>query len=341
METCGSLSEIYQNSFPFVLSIMGVSSAIFSPITVCLNALLMASFIATKQISLNTTNFLIMFLCLSDLVNGAVPMPLLASLLLSNDGMMRCTRSAIGKMTFFFFSYLSGTTTVLIAIDRYLNMNPNLERHSRLYKVFQKPYIYYLLAFVTISMFSFSLANILIRRENSIIFGLLTIASDILIILGVSVVATLYIKGYLRIRKFTEASPIYRERNGTATRPQYVRNLYRSVLILVLIMMLVYVPLCLATTAVMIDVFIGSENVNRVAYSIHFSATLLVNLNCTINALVILWFNKVAKQWVLSKIRSCFSRRTRVTANISNDGGIASVTQNQPIAVVGQNSGIY
>ena len=325
METCGSLSEIYQNSFSFVLSIMGVSSAIFSPITVCLNALLMASFIATKQVSLNTTNSLIMFLCLSDLVNGAVPMPLLASLLLSNHGMARCLRSAIGKLTFFFFSYLSGTITVLIAIDRYLNMNPHLERHSRLYKVFQKPYIYYLLVIVAIIMLSFSSAITLIGRENSIIFGLLMLASNILIASVVSVVATLYIKGYIRIRKFTEASPIYRERNGNATRPQYVRNLYRSVLVLVLIMMLVYVPPCIATTAVMIDVFIGSENINRIAYSIHFLATLLIYLNCAIDALVILWFNKAAKQWVLSKIRYCFAKRTRVTANISNDGRIAGI----------------
>ena len=338
MEWCASLSEIYHSSFPFVVTMVGIGSAILSPITVCLNTLLMASFIAKKQVSQNTSNFLIMFLCLSDLVNGAVAMPLLASILLSNHGKTRCIRSTIGNLTFYFFNFLSATITVLIAIDRYLNMNPHLERQSRLYKVFQKPQIYYLLAFVAISMLAFSLANVLLSREFSVNLGLLIIANVILFTAAISVVATLYIKGYIRIRKFTEASPIYRERN--ATRPQYVRNLYRSVLVLVLVMMLIYVPLCMATIAVLIDVLMGSGNVSRVAYSINFSSTLLLYLNCTINVLVVLWFNNVAKQWVLRKIRSCFSKRITKTVNISNDVGVAGVSQNQSIAVVGHSSGI-
>ena len=334
MEGCGYLLDFYQNTFPIVLTIMGVCNAILSPITVCLNALLMASFVATKQVNLNTTNFLIMLLCLSDFINGAVPMPLLASILLSNHGMTTCIRFAIFRLTFFFFSFISATITVLIAIDRYLNMNPHLERHSWLYKAFQKPYIYYLFAFVATGMLSFSLANIIIGRENSVIFGLLITANFILITSGICIVAALYIKGYIRIRNFTEASPIYRERNGSVTRPHYVRNLYRSVLVLVLAMILIYVPLCIATIALMIDVFMGSEKINRVTYSIHVSATLLFCLNCAINVLVIFWFNNVAKQWVQSKIRTCFSKRTRETANISNDVGIAGVGPNQPVALV-------
>ena len=334
MESCGYLLEFHQNTFPIVLTITGVCNAIFSPITVCLNAFLMASFVATKQVNLNTTNFLIMLLCLSDLINGAVSMPLLASILLSDHGMTRCFRFAIVRLTFYLFSFTSATITVLIAIDRYLNMDPHLERHSWLHKAFQKPNIYYLLAFVATILLSFSLVNMMIGREQPLIFGLLIMANVILITSAVSVVATLYVKGYIRIRKFTEASPIYRERNGNATRPQYVRNLYRSVLVLVSVMMLIYVPLCIATIALMIDAFIGSDNINQVTYSIHVSTTLLLCINCTINVLVIFWFNNDAKQWAQSKIRSCFSKRTRETANISNDVGIAGVAQNQPVALV-------
>lgn len=264
-------------------------------------------------------------------------MPFLASVHLSNDDTRRCISFEIAQVTTGYFGFASATITVLIAIDRYLNMNPNLERRSKFYKVFQAPYIYYLLALLTTSMLALSLANTFITDETtSNNFGLMIIVNIILLTIGVCVVATLYIKGYLRIRKFTEASPIYRERNGNATRPQYVRNLYRSVLVLVVLMTLTYVPLCVATMVVMIYVFIGSENENRVAYSVYILSVLPLYLNCVVNALVILWFNKVAKRWVLRKIRFCSSEGTRETSNISNDVGIAGVAQNQPIAVVMQ-----
>ena len=317
---------------------MGLSCAILSPITMSLNALLMVSFIATKQVSLNTTNFLIMCLCLSDFLTGAVPMPVLASVQFSNDDTIRCIGFKTAQVTTGCFTFASVFLTVLIATDRYLNMNPNIERRSRCYKVFQAPYIYYFLAFVTTSMLGLSIVNTLtanVKTRSNV--GLLIIVNVILLTTAVCIIAILYIKGYLRIRKFTEASPIYRERNGNATRPQYVRNLYRSVLILVVLMMLIYVPLCITTIAISIDVFIRSSSVNRFAYSMYSLAVLLLYLNCVINALVMLWFNKVANKWVLSKMGSCFSRKdTREAVNISRDIRSAGVAGEPPVAIVMQ-----
>ena len=264
-------------------------------------------------------------------------MPLLASVHLSNDDAVRCIRFKIAQVTSGCLGFVSVFLTVLIAVDRYLNMNPNLERLSRFYKIFQAPYIYYVIALVTTSMLGLSIANTFMADVKlSSNFGLLTSVNVTLLTIGVCVVATLYIKGYIRIRKFTEASSIYRERNGNATRPQYVRNLYRSVLILVVLMTVIYVPLCIATIVVLIDVFIESSNANRVAYSMFVLTVLPLYMNCAINAFVILWFNKVAKQWVLSKMQCCFSKGTRETASISSDVRISGVAQNQPIAVITQ-----
>ena len=337
MLDCGPLPVVYQSSFPFVSTVMGLSSAILSPMTVCFNALLVASFIATKQVHINTTNFLIMCLSISDFLNGAVPMPLLAIFLLSNDAAGRCIGFKITQVTSGCLGFVSVFLTVLIAVDRYLNMNPNLERSSRFYKVFQPPYIYYAIAFVTTSMLGLSIANtFMANAKSSNNFGLLVTVNVILLTIGVCVVATLYIKGYIRIRKFTETSSIYRERSGNATRPQYVRNLYRSVLILVVLMTVIYVPLCIASIFVLIPLFIKSSHVNRVAYSMFTLTVLPLYMNCVINAFVILWFNNVAKQWVLSKMRCCFSKGNRESANITSHIRVTSVAQNQPIAVVTQ-----
>ena len=265
-------------------------------------------------------------------------MPVMASIHLSNDETIRCIGFQTAQVTTGCFGFASVFLTVLIATDRYLNMNPNFERHSRFYKVFQAPYIYCLLAVGTTSMLGLTIVNTFIANlttRNNI--GLLMVLNVILLTTAVCVIAVLYVKGYLRIRKFTEASPIYRERNGNATRPQYVRNLYRSVLILVVLMILIYLPLCIATIVVLADVYIRPNRVNRVANSMYSLAVLLLYLNCVINALVILWFNKVANKWLLSKMRSCFSRKdTREAANISSDVRIAGMAREQPVAVVTQ-----
>ena len=150
MGNCDSVSNAYQNSIPLISAIVGATYAVLSPLIIILNALVMASFIATKQVYLNTTNLLTMCLCLSDLFNGAVTLSLLAYALLHYPSTNNCSAVMIGQIASTFFPVLSAIITLLIAIDRYLNMNPKLDRHSRCYRLFQRPYIYCLLAFLTI-----------------------------------------------------------------------------------------------------------------------------------------------------------------------------------------------
>ena len=324
MENCRARVEIYHNSFPFVPNVVGISLAIFAPITVFLNALLMASFIATKQVHLNASNFLIMCVSLSDLLNGAITMPLLASGLFEIDlkkgcGILNPAQAANG-----FCATFSAILTVLIAVDRYLNMNPNLERSSRCAKVFQRPKIYYLVIFIAIGLLihSITITYAITVDIKSVQFASMIFLNSLMVTLGICAVAVLYTKAYIRIRNFTDASPIYKERNGNATRPQYVRNLCRSVLVLVVTMMLAYVPLCFAQMAVTVNILIGSKNLMVVHTILHF-AGLLLFLNCITNSLVILWFNKTAKQWALIRMQCTFLMGRK--ENINNVSGAAIV----------------
>ena len=322
MGSCDSLANFYQSSFPLVSTITGIVLALLSPLTVCLNALLMASFIATKQVYINATNFLMMCLCLSDLLNGAVALPLLAYAVLHNHSTNNCSTVMIAQIASFLFPVLSGIITLLIAIDRYLNMNPNLDRRSRCYKLFQRPYLYRLLTFLSISILVLSLAGRLmlyyVKTVEPKHLAMISLGSVVLLAIAVYAIAALYIKGYIRIRKFTEASPLYTERNGKAVRPQYVRSLYRSVLVLVIIMLLIYVPICLTHTAVSVYTFTASHIEHFVVILCYNIIGLLMYLNCIVNSLVILWFNKVAKQWVLNKMKCNLRRRTH-TVNFANE----------------------
>ena len=313
MGNCDSAANVYQSSFPLISTITGAAYAVLSPFAFCLNALLMASFIATKQVYLNTTNFLIMCLCLSDLLNGALTLPLLAYGLLNDPSTNNCSAVMFGQVAGIFLPFLSGIITLLIAIDRYLNMNPNLDRRSRCYKVFQIPYVYFLLAFLAISALPISLFirfMFYIKVVESRHLALATLGSVLFLALGTSFISALYIKGYLRIRKFTEASPIYRERNGKAVRPKYVRNLYRSVFVLVILMWLIYVPMCATYIVISAYTFTGVPVEHFAVYLCYIIVGLLMFLNCVINSCVIFWFNKTAKQWVLSKIQCNLRRRT-------------------------------
>ena len=296
----------------------------FAPMTALLNGLLMTSFIATKQVHLNTSNFLIMCVSLSDLLNGALAMPLLASFLYEINFKKSCDIFKPAQAANNFFATLSSILTLLIAIDRYLNMNPSLERSSRCAKVFQRPKIYYLVTFIAIGALiqSFIIIYAIEVDIESTKFACMIFLNFLMVTLGICAVAVLYTKAYIRVRNFTDASPIYKERNGNTTRPQYVRNLYRSVLILVLMMMLVYVPLCFAQMSVTVNILTGSKNVVVVHTFLHL-AGILLHFNCIINSLVILWFNKAAKQWVLTKIRCIFLIRRKEKINVV--GGAAIV----------------
>ena len=330
MGNCDSVVNVYQSSFPLISTIIGTAYAVLSPLTLGLNAVLIASFIATKQIYLNTTNFLIICLCLSDLLNGVVTLPLLAYAVLSDTGANNCSAVMIGQIASVFFPVLSGNITLLIAVDRYLNMNPNLERRSRCYKVFRRPCIYWLLAFLTISVLSLSIAlrfMFYMKLVKTWQIALASLGSVIFLIPAMSVIAALYVKGYLRIRRFTEASPIYRERNGKAVRPQYVRSLYRSVLVLVILMLLIYVPICVTQVTISVYTFTGRSVEHFVVYLCYCIVGLLMFLNCAINSLVILWFNKTAKQWVLSKLQCNLQR---ITGNVNNVA-VSHSDKQQPI----------
>ena len=132
MGNCDSVAKVSQDqsSFPLISTITGVLFAALSPLTVCINTSLMVSFAATNQVFLNTTNFLIICLCLSDLLCGALALPLLAYALLKDHISSTCSATMIGQVAGIFLPVLSGSIMLLIAIDRYLNMNPSLDRRS-------------------------------------------------------------------------------------------------------------------------------------------------------------------------------------------------------------------
>ena len=275
----------------------------FSAIIIALNLTLIISFIATKQVTKNTANIFIFVLSLSNMITGTVSLPLNASIFLELKGSGVCLKLAAVYLSNS-FEHFSVVLTVLVAIDRYIHMNPRIEsRPSRAQVLLQKPNVYYQILFVFITC-TLLLAFKAFYPDGKVA-GNISILSLTLLSAHIIIIAFLYTRGYLRIRKFTYSNPIYNNQSVRSTRvtPDYIRRLYKTVLALILLAMFQYVPYCLICILAGLLTAINRFSINSTyAYFIEVSALLMFAGYFT-NCLAVLHWNKQAKHWILKKLR--------------------------------------
>ena len=294
--TIASLVTVYPNK-----NFLGITYSVYCPLIVISNLVLITAFIVTKQATKNTSNLLIMCVSFSDLVNGAVIMPMFAYIYFNPDTDNTCTIAKVLIVLGGTLVNFSAILTVLLAIDRYLHMNPDIQnKSSKITKVLKISNIGYL---VTI-LFSLILAGFLIGTilgaSHPKILLIVNIISFLATTLYILLVTWLYIKGYKRIQGFTDTNPVYQ---GSGEQPKYVRNLYKTVLILVLLVSATFIPNAIAqgtlTTLILIDV---DYNKTIVTYFLQFSGTIIYINNFT-SSLVVFYLNKQAKTWILKTFR--------------------------------------
>ena len=270
---------------------------VFSLITILLNLSLIISFIATKQVTQNTSNILIFALSWNDLIAGAVSMPLTANFLLDFNSDDHCIKA---KLIFMLSSkeQFSLLMNFLLALDRYLHMNPDIQaRSSRIQKILKAPSIYYIIVITVITSNIIStFAALQFHKEGTF---MLNFTFTGFLLTQLVVVACLYTKGYLRIRKFADNNPVYSEPAGST--PAYVRKLYKTVLVLVSLALVQYVPFCVISVLLSIHdnpTKLKSNPVFAYCFDIGILST---NAGCFTNCLAILYFNDRAKNWIFKK----------------------------------------
>ena len=270
-----------------------------SPIVIVSNLILVASFIATRQATQNASNIAIFVISLSDLIVGAVSLPLKASLFWDLTAI--CTKM---EVVYFFnaFEHFSVILTALLAVDRYLHMNPRIQSHpSKLRMLMKKPKIYYVIIaffFAYTSLFAF---NAFYNSEilTTIMKALLLYSLSIHII----IITFLYARGYLRIRKFTDSNPVYCDNDGSsASTPDYVRRLYKTVLVLISIAFFQYVPYCLIWNTLTALSLLKKIDMKS-WYTVGEYSSLFIYAGSFTNCFAVLHFNKQARYWVLKQLR--------------------------------------
>ena len=224
--------------------------------------------------------------------------PLTANVLLNKDASNTCIKAKLLTM-FTGNGQSSFYLTMLLALDRYLHMNPDIHhRPSRITKILKTPNIYVVVVaiFITANAISAVIAFVLHKEYTISIATSFTSTISILLIL----LACFYVRGYLRIRKFADNNPVYDESTGSArTTPDYVRKLYKTVLAILSLAFIQHVPYCIISIIAALHHDPVKLSFNPTfAYFFDF-ATLSSHAGCFTNCVAILYFNNRAKNWIL------------------------------------------
>ncbi len=225
--------------------LFGVIQLIYCPVITAVNVLLIVSLYATKQSFRCPSNFLILCLTLSDGLTGAMLMPLAGYLNIFIDSKSFCATQTASYTLRIFLAGTSQCMTMLLAVDRYLHMNPNFHRSPpRLAKFFQPPRIYFLAFTCCFAVAGVSIRfyiSTLSRRQSFFSFAtFLSIFSTTILVLFMMI----YIRGYLQVRRSVAENPIYtsREYSNSNERPEYLTRLFKTVLLLPIAILVSWFP---------------------------------------------------------------------------------------------------
>ena len=280
----------------------GFAIVVLSIVTLSLNGLLFVAFLKTKQSTLNTSNFLITLILVSDFLNGLLMMPAFAIAILIER--IRCVM-ALGAFVFGgIFGTFSVCLTVILTLDRYSHMNPNIERPSRLARFFQRPRLYVLIA-VAIAIALLNSTIYFLTAGFPIARGVFMLLLSLFFVIILIFMPFAYVRGYLRIRNFVDNSPVYQNETGNSVRPQYIHRLYKTVLAFVAVALVSYMPLSIATALKAVyDLFNLRAGHRIITAYIHYSFPLLLSYPIT-SSIIILWQNEEARAWVNGRFFRC------------------------------------
>ncbi len=314
-------STVFQDKTRFAV---GVTYAVYTPVIFFTNALLITSLITTKQSLKKSANLLIVCLSASDCFIGAALMPILSIENLWHGSAKLCVISWYLQL---FLCGVSISFTLLLAVDRYVHMDPNFQRSpSKLSKFFKTPNIYATIITVGILPISLVIAifHILTLKFPDAL-NYFSALSAICLVYSIMAFIGFYTRGYLRIRRYVAGNPIYaNRRDGQNEVPGYLDELFKTVLILLVAMFFLWVPSIIVSTAMAVLVLMGkSVAQNDILLVFDSISWFLYYANSLVNALILFYRNRQSKEWLFAKVRNIFHapRIEEEADNVANVNG--------------------
>ena len=293
--------RVFHNETDSVVQSVTVISTTFSVFIFISNVLLFLALLRTKQTKSPTILFV--YVSIVDSLVGAlmaVTMPY-AARTIYDDGFDRsCVVTAVLTFLTAFVTTLSHSITILLAVDRYNHMNPNRAASTCLAKIFTKPYKFFVATAVILFCMQYPITYFIGAYYQ---IPLDTYQLSVAVIyMGVTLfVSMLYLQGYLRVIRFVDESPIYQNNDGIVARPQYVRRLFKTVLLLMSVAIITHVPSTIGNMLISIHRLLDIKGniVSRVFYHLTIPSVLI---GPCINPIIVFRYNNDAMSW----LKSCF-----------------------------------
>ena len=127
MEACVSCFEpVPLGDYSRKTTLFAILLTMYTPVSTFLNISLISAMVFTRQATHSTSNLLIVCLSICDAATSAIALPLCMFTLYTAEDVGNCNLKTVNSILLGTLYPLSGYLAVLLAIDRYINMNPDI-----------------------------------------------------------------------------------------------------------------------------------------------------------------------------------------------------------------------
>ena len=313
------MSECYSTVFYARLSLneiqnlsVGISFALLLPVNFFTNLILAVSIVNSKQL-INISNYLILLLSSMDCFQALTTLPLYIILFTTYRNEKVCQLEHATQVVAYFNAHMSGYLIFIIAFNRYLSINPDFRSHEGIRaKLASKTGSAIL---VSISLL-FSCIHAILSYFGYKVSRIPTVLIGIIDVIIVGIVYVLYIKVYMKVKRFTRQSVIWRESQQTTVskngKPKYVRRLATTVLFVLITVAACYLPFIILNMYLVYWKQIKKQNTTTAQRFLFFTFMVPVQLNSALNAMIILYRNRIFRQYAVQMISNLMPRRWRM-----------------------------
>ena len=286
--------------------------AVLAPITITANSLLAFALVKTKQVTKPTSHVFIFLLCMSDIFVGAVTIPFDIIIFAKYRRVRICTLELVGNFIGQLFPHLSVNIILIIALHRYIQINPSLREITGLKKwLISKTgsVILVVLAFLS-AVANGLIASYLFGSYYNRVPNWLIKAIDCVLFI---VIYGLYVNLFWNVKKHTRANKVLWNAENQAVktnsgasginpRPTYFKKFTKTVILILIAIVLCYLPY------VTIDISQGlleqslSQSSAQLVRFFYYMTWMFLFSNSTINAAIIIYRNDKLKAFIKEKI---------------------------------------
>ena len=284
---------------------------VLAPITVTANSLSASAMIKTKQLTKPTLHVFMFLLCISDILLGAVEIPFYIIIFAKYRHIRTCTLGLVGNFLGL-FNQLSVNFIFIIALHRYINVNPKLQENRGL-----KKWLTSRTGSIVLVFFAFLYA-VLYGSLSSYLFGYYYNRIPNWILKGINCVLfiaifVLYLNLFWKVKKHTQANTVLwnvenqtlKTQNGGThinLRPDYFEKLTETIFLILVAIGLCYLPfIIMDICTAWVDENQRTSSARHVRF-LYFMSWGFTYINSTVNAVIITYRNDKLKAFLTEKL---------------------------------------